>query len=224
MLKYWPDVLQTVEALFHVVKNMDPDGVEVRVTSDPTKSKKFKGSTGENELLHFIRSNFPASTNRKCMMAKALTDLINDLVPLPNQIPKEGTFGRLMKWRKRANGISIYILTNGVWSGSAAESSISMCNVDDVIRDLVSRLRGSGHIRQYLTTQFIRFGRDKVGKARLKHLDNNIYGQRGTRDWDIVDRRYWEGPMKAMLVGAMDEGEYPSDDSSDEDAAAPDAG
>ncbi|TPX11521.1 uncharacterized protein E0L32_007732 [Thyridium curvatum] len=221
MTKYWHEVQNAIEALGWVVKRVDPDGVELRFTSKPTQKFKSKRST---ELLEKVKMNSPQGDT--CMMELALSVLIDDLVPASAGAAKTSRIMRALN--KPKTGISIYILTNAVWSGKSDYSSglgapaaspdsgskPDMCGVDSAVRTLIDRVHKGRHNRSYVTLQFIRFGHDSVGKRRLSYLDNDISGE-----WDIVDRRYHERGMRAMIIGAMNENEYPSDDSDAENVS-----
>lgn len=219
MTKYWAQVQKAIEALVWVVKRLDPDGVELRFTSKPTQKFRSKRST---ELLEKVKMNSPQSDT--CMMERALSVLIDDLVPASAGPARTNRLRNLLRGSK--TGISIYILTNAVWSGksdytsglgasaASSDSTLDMCGVDSAVQTLIDRLHKGDHNRSYVTFQFIRFGHDSVGKRRLRYLDNSI-----PREWDIVDRRYYKRGMRAMIIGAMNENEYPSDDSGDENVS-----
>jgi len=205
MLRYWAQVKDTLEALVWVVKNVDPDGVELRFTSEPAKSFMSKNTTS---LLNKFSSYTPQVGDSNCMMEPALNVLIDSLIPAAKSTSGFRGLRQSLMNRPNKTGISIYILTNGVWTGSDG-----LCGVDRIIRTLIERLQDKQHGRAYVTLQFIRFGHDRIGKERLRRLDNDI---EEASKWDIVDRRYFKGPVKPMLIGALAEDEYPSDDSDDD--------
>lgn len=234
MLGHWPDVKQTVEALVYIVKNVDPDGVELRFTSKPAVSHKSKDTT---HLLEKISSNSPR-VDSQCMMESALSILVDSVVPSPSSLNRSTgslrSLGRNLFSKSGSGtktGISMYILTNAIWTGSGhsnaarangGKAALDLCGVDKVIQTLVDRLRSSKHNRSYVTIQFIRFGHDPVGKQRLRYLDNDI---EEAIEWDIVDRRYFKRAVRPMLIGAISSQEdYQSDDSEDEGAESAGAG
>ena len=229
MLRHWVDVTQTVEAIGYVVKDVDPDGMELRFTSQPTEPHKCKNS---KELLEKLSLHKPRD-GTECMMENSLSCLIDHLVP-PSSSPTKPksairTLGlSFLNRSSNANktGISVYVLTNAIWTasthsgmavgeGSGSGSKVNTCGVDKTIHTLVERLRAGKHSRGFATLQFIRFGHDKLGKQRLRHLDNDI---KEAKEWDIVDRRYYGRSVRPILIGALNEESYPSDDSEDEDS------
>lgn len=206
-----------MEGLASIVKSVDPDGMELRFTSKPGTPHKGKHAA---DLLRILASH--GYQNRECMMENALNVLMDSLVPSPDR--GFGLRQILSKATKSSSksGISVYILTNGVWSGGSSGSSSSnaavqdspeMFGVDESVKTVVKRLKKAGQQRSYLMMQFICFGHDPAGKARLRYLDNQM---KDVVEWDIIDQRRWDGPVRPMLIGALNEREdgCESDDSS----------
>jgi hypothetical protein len=114
----------------------------------------------------------------------------------------------------------VYILTDGIWgSTNSAQASnggtSSTSGVDRSIETLVERMKAQKLVRGHITLQFIRFGHNRVGKKRLRYLDNEMKEMIG---WDIVDRRYFDRGVRPMLIGALSEDQdIESDDSDIED-------
>lgn len=215
MAPFAKSVSDTVAGLASVVKSVDPDGMELRFTSKPRTPYKGKHVT---DLLEIIASHKPLKSD--CLMETALNVLMDSLVPSQER----GLSLRHMVNRATRNsskaGINVYILTNGVWSGggssgAAAQEPPAMFGVDESVKTVVQRLQKAGKNRSYLSLQFIRFGCDAAGKARLRYLDDKMKNIVG---WDIIDRRRWDGPVRPMLIGALSEREdaMGSDDSADE--------
>ncbi|KAH8651054.1 hypothetical protein BX600DRAFT_501867 [Xylariales sp. PMI_506] len=222
MIGHWEDVKNTILVLGSIVAPVDPDGVELRFTSKPTERTQKKNI---NELILEFNKNVPSAENQ-CMMGRALSILIDDLVPPSSDKPIGSSLrlrDRLKFSKAKKTGISIYILTDAVWGGydlreHQEEEFVSLGGVDDIVKTLIRRLQKRGENSKQITIQFIRFGHNKISKRRLRHMDNNIKAEAG---WDIVDRRYHGRGVRAMLVGAMNErDDLQSDDSDDEDYAA----
>lgn len=230
MKKHWDEVRKAVEALGIIAQNADPDGIELRFISQPAaklmcnKAATLVAHVNSNKLLR--DSHFP--------MEHALNTLINELMPPLQSASK----ARVSLTKKALNllkshggaasktGISVYVLTNGVWGASGDGSAtvggerLQMFNIDQSIRTLVARLKEQNASRSWFTLQFIRFGRDAASRARLRYLDNGLTKE--LAGWDIVDSRsYDHGSVRAMLIGALcmlnDDAEDSDDDDDDDD-------
>lgn len=214
MTPFAKSVSDTVAGLASVVKSVDPDGMELRFTSKPRTPYKGKRVA---DLLRIIASHRPPEGD--CLMETALNILMDSLVPSQEKgLGLRQMVNRATRSTPKA-GINVYILTNGVWSGgrsniAAAQEPPAVFGVDESVKTVVQRLQKARKNRSYLSLQFIRFGCDAAGKARLRYLDDKMKEIVG---WDIIDRRRWDGPVRPMLIGALSEREDATGPDSDDE-------
>lgn len=148
MDKYKKHLTTLVDPLVYLVKDGDPDGVEVvfTISTDTRRSKKssqltdrvvsrvFKGKTDISDRLGRILREYRVELDRKKLAHQSVRPL------------------------------SIYILTDGVWEGGK--------DAQTPIREIVSVLRNYGYDREQVGIQFISFGDDLEGLQRLDELDS----------------------------------------------------
>ncbi|KAL8702873.1 MAG: hypothetical protein Q9201_003964 [Fulgogasparrea decipioides] len=89
--------------------------------------------------------------------------------------------------------LSFYVLTDGNWQPQN--------EVGPIIKDLVDSMVAHHLSKEHVGIQFIRFGEDQQGIARLNHLDHGL----GLKDrgMDIVDTTPWYGNIWKQLLGAL---------------------
>lgn len=226
MLNHWGEVRKAVEALGLVAQKADPDGMELRFTSQPAKKLKAKKAA---TLVAYVTGNEPRNTGY-CLMEQAFNTLIDDLMPRVRSVGKTGV-SRSNKafnlfWPSGSavpkTGISLYVLTDGLWGDSSDGGATvegerpRMFGVDQSVRTLVARLKKEDASRSWFTIQFIRFGRNAAARARLRYLDDGLKEE--LPEWDIVDSRsYRHSSVRAMLIGALSELNDESEDGDDDD-------
>lgn len=88
--------------------------------------------------------------------------------------------------------VTLYILTDGVWEARS--------NLDGFVGDVVRFMDQNSMLRKHIGIQFIQFGRNPLGTARLAHLDNGLGLAR-----DIVDTEPSTGNVLKVLLGPVDE-------------------
>jgi len=81
-----------------------------------------------------------------------------------------------------------------------------------------------GASEKQIGIQFIRFGKDKIGRTRLRYLDEKIKKQRGLAR-DICDTTPADGNVWKMMLGSIDSAwdDDAEDDADDTDDAEDDA-
>lgn len=140
------DVADMVGLLAWILKDFDPDGIELRLA---VADQGFNSKNSSSLVDSLTRSTFQAT----CNMAHCLGRIFEEY--------KE-------RIRQHAPGfparpMNIYVLTNGIWQ--------HRCEVEEQITDFVRFLIANRANRRQVGIQFVRFGEDEVGKARLRALD-----------------------------------------------------
>ncbi|KAF4452974.1 serine/threonine protein kinase [Fusarium austroafricanum] len=181
-------VLKVVEVLLWLVKDLDSTGVDVRFTSDPTKRHSMSSflRVSTERLMMPLRDWFSKDDAEKfCNMKLALNKIFADDKIVD---PKRPT--------------SILILTDGIWEGGDIKES----GVEESISSVIKRM-GQKCVRDTdFTFQFVSFGNDPIGIARLKYLDDEAtFESSGRHKVDIVDHKPSTSNVWSILTGAMSE-------------------
>ncbi|KAI8625923.1 kinase-like domain-containing protein [Xylariaceae sp. FL1651] len=197
MQPYWADVKQTAEALTYILKGVDPDGFEIRMTNPgiSIKRRNREGLFGHDE--HFDRHR-PRPDSGACAMENVLSEVLESA--LKKFIAPSSMFNRLK--HRQIEGVSVYVFTNGVWEGRRREGPHEEAGgVENAIKTAVERLQKANRMRPSLSIQFIRFGDDINGARRMRWLDNGIKAITG--GWDVVDTTLHTGKVEKMIIGAI---------------------
>jgi hypothetical protein len=155
-------VMATAKALMYLVKDVKAGGIELRFASAPKKRHKATGlfSTRTTKLVKKIGSQFDNCDAEACNMEQKLDSVVKAVVRK----------GRLT---------NIIVFTDGVWQpGATAQGG----GVENTIKSVVENMKRQGMPRTDVTFQFVRFGDDKIGKARLTYLDNKLKSEQGMDD------------------------------------------
>jgi hypothetical protein len=134
--------------LSYYIKKADPNQIELFFASDPSSHKSAKSRSIEDAVANH---DFVEGT---CNMGRCLADFLQ---PIYDTFPRK--FDR--------KPVSIYILTDGVWQPNDP-------GVDKVIVRTVEELKKAGLSQYWVMFQFLRFGNNPTGRARLRHLDDGI--------------------------------------------------
>ncbi|KAI2476234.1 SPS1 Serine-threonine protein kinase [Pyrenophora tritici-repentis] len=187
MKKHWEQVRRVFEALAYLVKELDPDGIELRFTNNCSLDDRSK------DRRNLIRTLKRVTPSGQCQMGLALSKI---LPRYPQNQPDKRSSWRPAPAEK--TGMNIYIFTDGVWSkeNNCVETTVQHIEL------LVDKLVQSGQL-QGVGIQFIRFGDDQVGRERLDFLDND-----GLQNYrvatDIVDTEPATGNVFKMLLASTD--------------------
>jgi hypothetical protein len=144
-------VMRTARVISYVAKVTDNNGMELYAASEATKKPRVcKTSAQIEKAIGKMKV-----VNGTCNMWKSL-DLILD---------------RILVGRK-VKPTSIYVYTDGIWEPGADE-------VRRAIRRAIDYLIECNQSSSTLMFQFIQFGDDAVGSARLEYLDDQCTRQHG---------------------------------------------
>lgn len=151
MKPHWPRVRIVFETLGYLVKRHDPDGIEICFTNC-TVSDRHR----DRERLLDLFDNVPLRRHDSIQVP---------LAKILERCTKGNTRSSIFN-RKKQWGVSIYVLTDGNWSGD----DDSLCGIPGLIKKTVDNLMS----RCKLGIQFIQFGNDPVGTKRLERLDDGL--------------------------------------------------
>ncbi|CAO2648500.1 Nn.00g077670.m01.CDS01 [Neocucurbitaria sp. VM-36] len=184
MEQYREDVIKTFAALAYLVKGFDPDGIDLCFTNHHEESN----SQNREKLLQLLKR---VEFNGQCSMDVTLTKILDQRSEnrLSNRLRR--VVGK-KKW-----GISIYVLTNGIWN-NPGDSGVG--GMPKLIKRTVEKMHG----RAKLGIQFIQFGNDPIGIERLEKLDDSLVSEYGVYE-DIIDTTRYDDNVYKMLHGAIDE-------------------
>jgi hypothetical protein len=149
MAPHKSEVRRALGSLGYLVKKFDPDGIEV-FFSRSSRTSRHKDRAVLFALFDSVA--FQGNGGMETTLAKILDKCT------------EPSFLSSIFKGKKAWGVSIYVLTDGVW-GCQNEC---LCGIPDIIKHTVAKMNN----RAKLGIQFIQFGDDPVGTWRLQELDD----------------------------------------------------
>ncbi|CAO2651710.1 Nn.00g042800.m01.CDS01 [Neocucurbitaria sp. VM-36] len=176
MRAHWQELLATFSALAYLVKGADKDGIELEFSS----SKRHYRAKNTTTLAHHVKGR-PLSepSNIEDSLGRILEGYI-----------KEQVLSR--KRLRPRQGLSIYVLTDGVWRSDSDPT--------EVIKKTADALQQLGASPGSIGIQFIKFGQDEIGNARLLRLDDELDFGRCHVDTENSDGNVWK-----MLLGSVSE-------------------
>lgn len=147
------EVLKVVEILVWLVKDLDSLGVDIRFASNPIKrhTRTFPRPSTDR-IMASVRQWFERNeADKYCNMKYLLNKVFADDKIVSPRYPT-----------------SVLVLTDGVWEGGPIQD----IGVEQSISQVIEQMDEKGVSDTDFTFQFVRFGNDPDGLARLKHLDD----------------------------------------------------
>ncbi|KAG8532872.1 uncharacterized protein KY384_002750 [Bacidia gigantensis] len=188
MAEHSAQVREVVELLFYMVEHKDPDGVDLYFSAITPKRFKVKNkkqildalddhpSVRENpEIRHRLASILGHYKTK--FGQRQLLDKVTHWNATPSRGPRK---------------LSLYVLTDGVWQ---PDTDLVL-----EIQDMVDHLEQHKLRDKQIGIQFIQFGNDPIGTARLRHLDQGL-----NLKLDIIDTTPATGNVWKMLLGAIND-------------------
>ncbi len=164
---HWVNVELVLGLLAYIVKDADPDGIELWFAS----SDKRVTSKTSTILLDTFRSNLPKGDSD---ISLRLNEILRGYqATLDHHAAPRGRWLQAGPPRA-ARPLSLYILTDGLWQ--------PRCHVEQPIEYLVDKLDALKYCDNQVGIQFIRFGNDPDGMHKLKCLDEDLKLSRCVRD------------------------------------------
>jgi hypothetical protein len=146
MQGYRSHVRKAFEVLAYLVKDADPDGMELHFTNwDVSGQQKNRA-----KLLRLLQS----------VPSKGQGGLESSLSKILDRCIRPGLLGRARR------GVNIYIFTDGIWN----REDNSLCGIDEAIMRTAAKMT----TRNSIGIQFIQFGNNATGTRRLKMLDDGL--------------------------------------------------
>lgn len=161
-----------VEVLSYMVKDKDPNGVDLYYFDSREQSTKCKKS---RQLAKSVAAkNFEGLTTPETKLKRILDDyctLLRDFNNRRRQYERRGPNSARSLFRSPPmlpRALSVYVLTDGVWeSPKTADGDY----LKITLRKLIHQVKEAGCGREQVGLQFIRFGDHLYGKQRLESLD-----------------------------------------------------
>lgn len=168
MQKHIDDVLLFVHCVGYLVKQLDRNGLQVIMTSNPRDPKTCKTST---EAKDFVKSRFRHG-GHQCNMAyaleQALQDVYGSLAQLAPTSKRRSLLNRAI--HGKAKPFSILVFTDGVWND--IEDGVS--GADHPIEECIRMMKEHNVSKSNVAIQFLRFGDEQKGIKRLTFLDDEL--------------------------------------------------
>lgn len=160
MRDHWKEVQELFGVLAYMVKDSDPDGIELYFTISLDKHQE-KHST---KLLEVIRKKKPkGSSDMKIRLGGILQEYQSKL---RGQSTQTTIWKPLSRGPKPVRRLNVYVFTDGVWQPE--------CDTEETIKFLVQTLVKLQVVREQVGIQFIRFGDNPEGIRRLNRLDSGL--------------------------------------------------
>ncbi|PVH88884.1 hypothetical protein DL98DRAFT_565731 [Cadophora sp. DSE1049] len=204
MKVHWADVTMLVGILAYMVKPFDSNGLEMMYTISSSKSITSKHSS---KLVASLEKTKPAGMSDISIRLNSILEQYKSKI---HEVYGAGS-RVTAKARNDVRPLTLYVLTDGVWHPK--------CDAETPIKNLVRtllELKAEVSPKQ-VGVQFIYFGNNAIGKARVKKLDDKIIIEGSDTQLDIVDTEPSNGNVWKMLLGAIDP--Y-FDDSEDDDCSS----
>ena len=161
MAAHRSELKKVLEAIAYIVKEYDPNGVDMFFTQSERKILSTKRTS--HLLKEFDKVDFGGTTDMEIKLGHRLEEYKYKITG------QQGLIRRMknsIQAQVRPRCLSLYILTDGLWHPG--------CDVPSVISSMVECLvKHDLHLKQ-IAIQFIRFGTDEDAIAKLKHLDEGL--------------------------------------------------
>ena len=151
------EVLEVVETLAWLVRDIDISCPEIRFTSKPAKRyppamlHPLYNVLSMDKIISPVRDWLNKDRNEECNMRHALNQIFTDTSLIDAKKPT-----------------SVLVLTNGVWEGGADDHK----SVEECITNVLKRMDNKGVSDTGFTFQFVSFGDDPDGLFRMTYLDD----------------------------------------------------
>lgn len=159
MRPHLKEVVDVVSLLGYILKATDDDGLDICFTQS-TETKNSGKATKLSDVVEKVA--FKGISDMRTRFSQILR----------NYEDKFGTTTASSRSWYRRNGspvpqkpLSFYVLTDGKWDPN---------EVGPIIKSLVKSMRQFKLHKDHVGIQFIRFGQDPNGIARLNHLDHGL--------------------------------------------------
>ena len=158
MGRHWEEVRDVFAHLAYIVKDADPDDIELLFTMSSDEYSSHRTTP----LLNVLKGKRPQGV---CNIRSPLSRVLKEYqARLKGQ--KTSRWSRRRQHPGQVRRQTLYVFTDGMWQPE--------CDVTEIIKHLVDCLKDHDLIREQFGIQFIRFGDDPEGVKRLEHLDSGL--------------------------------------------------
>lgn len=163
MKRHRLEVQALVGLLAYMVKDSDPDGIELFFTISGIKHRSPKGKSKElTKILH--HKTYEGNSNIRSSLQTIVQNYKERLKePVKPASPWWSFKGRSAE---PVRGQNVYVFTDGTWQPD--------CDPTEIIADLVGDLKEHKVLKEQFGIQFISFGNDPGGLATLERLDQGL--------------------------------------------------
>ena len=149
----------TVTALTYLLKGSDDDGIDLMFTQSQQRINSSKSTNFANAIS---RQKFFGQSDMHAVLSNIFQEHIEKFGTMI-QPPRKFWFARPPSYPQRP--LTFYVLTDGKWIDG---------DVGALIRRMVQQMMEKRYRKEHVAIQFIRFGHDPEGKARLEDLDDGL--------------------------------------------------
>ncbi|KAL9082442.1 MAG: hypothetical protein Q9165_008894 [Trypethelium subeluteriae] len=203
----WDDVVDVVDCLTYMVKDADPDGVDIYLAHGQKKERKCR----PDKAVKFARQNRPpkssGNSSTPSTIAPTLGMILHNYQEKLRTPAKKSGFGKIERLLGHSplRPLSLYILTDGRWQPKD--------NIEKPILSLIKTLNERDDLTEQVGIQFIQFGHHPAthqnGQSWLDFLDSGLeeYAAKDREDLgkfrDIIDTEHSTGNFWKMLLGSI---------------------
>ncbi|KAF2230730.1 hypothetical protein EV356DRAFT_323795 [Viridothelium virens] len=193
----WDDLVDVVNCLTYMVKDADPDGVDVYLAHGQKREKKCR----PDKAVKFARQNRPpkpgGNSSTPSTIAPTLGTILHHYQENLRTPPKKSALGKIERILRSSplRPLSLYVLTDGQWQPKD--------NVQKPILSLIKTLSDLDSLTGQVGIQFIQFGHNSAthpnGQTWLDFLDSGLeeYAAKDREDLgkfrDIVNTEHSTG-------------------------------
>ena len=167
MKKHWDNVIDLFSVFAWHTKSLDSNGLEMYFTVSP-KKQNFSNTTQAIRLLKSMSQSTPS--NIDLSLDQILRRYQTDLERHKERKNKNSFWSR----DKDVKPLSLYVFTDGVWEGCDAVAPIEV---------MIEKQKELKLPRTQVGIQFVRFGEDRNGKAKLEYLDSGLRKKHGKEQY-----------------------------------------
>ena|SRR6266516_6876753 len=162
MIPHWDEAKRLLDTLAYIVKDSDPNGIDLYFTITPGKETK-KHTT---DLLQVTEKRRPPHiSSRVTNIYSRLGFILGDYEEKLRGAAKSGS--SIPFFKKSVRPMNLYVFTDGLWQPSS--------DAETPIKSLVDTLEKLKSPMAQVGIQFIRFGNDSEElHARLERLDSGL--------------------------------------------------